>query len=279
MVATTRSMTGKIPANGVDKAKNSDRPVKSVYRNFVISGSKYKQDVDRFYSTIDEFDNHTSVLKYFWKNTFVSIPEIPVESCQKLLISLLDNETQWKKLDDTLNQCVVPHEDFLRTDQVQTQMNEGQTQFSYRKCDGNEVIVNLSPLKEFSFWIQMITKLMVIVQRDLLTKCENTHEKVDRAIVARQIFELNIACRPLICHKYVFTSLRFYSTQLLKLIDFFSLGLEFVLYVFGTFCPEMITKHFYPNLGRSDLYGLDMLAVSDDDPFFGEAKKKFQDYY
>ena len=279
MVATTRSMTGKIPAKGVDKAQNSDRPVKSVYRNFVISGSKYKQDVDRFYSMIEEFDKHTSVLKYFWKNTICCIPEIPVESCQKLLLSLLDNETQWKNLDDTLKQCVVPHEDFLRTDQVQTQMNEGQTQFSYRKCDGNEVIVNLSPLKEFSFWIQMITKLMVIVQRDLLTKCENTHEKVDRAIVARQIFELNIACRPLIGHKYAFASLRFFSTQLLKLIDFFSLGLEFVLYAFGTFCPEMITKHFYPNLGRSDLYGLAMLEVSDDDPFFGEAKKKFQDYY
>jgi hypothetical protein len=279
MVVTTRSMTGKIPAKGVDKAKNSDRPVKSVYRNFVISGSKYKQDVDRFYSTIEEFDNHTSVLKYFWKNTIFCIPEIPVESCQKLLISLLDNETQWKKLDDTLKQCVVPHEDFLRTDQVQTQMNEGQTQFSYRKCDGNEVIVNLSPLKEFSFWIQMITKLMVIVQRDLLTKCENTQEKVDKAIVARQIFELNIACRLLICHKYAFTSLRFFSTQLLKLIDFFSLGLEFVLHAFGTFCPEMITKHFYPNIGRSDLYQLAILAVSEDDPFFGEAKKKFQDYY
>ena len=186
-----------------------------------------------------------------------------------MLTSLIDNESQWKKLDETLNKCVVPYEDFLRTEEIQTKINEGQTQFSYKKYDGIEVIVDLSPLKEFSFWIQMITKLMVIVQRDLLTKCENAIEKIDKSIVARQIFELNIVCRQLICHKHAFTTLRLYSAQIL----------EFVLYAFGIFCPEMITEHFYPNIGRSNLYRLAELAVSEDDPVFGEAKKKFQDYY
>jgi hypothetical protein len=229
MVVTTRSMTGKKPANAVhftvstpsNKKKNSSgRHTKTVYRNFVICGAKYKQDVDMFYSKIEEFNKDTSVLKYFWKNTIVDIPEIPMEACQKLLISLIDNQNQWKKLDDTLNLCVVPYEDFLRTEEVQIQMNEGQTQFSYRKYNGNEVIVDLSPLKEFAFWIQMITKLLVVVQRDLLTKCEKEIEKIDKSIVARQIFELNIACRQLICHKYAFTTLRIYSAQLLKLIEF-----------------------------------------------------------
>jgi len=281
-------MTGKKPAKAVDntvsapankRKQNPKKPATVVYRNFVISGPKYRQDVDKFYSMIQEYEQCSSVLKYFWKNTIIDIPEIPMESCRKLLISLINNETQWQKLHDTLNQCVVPYEDFLRTDKVQSQINEGQTQFSYRKSDGNEVIVSLSPLKEFSFWIQMITKLLIIVQRDLLNKCDEAIEKVDKSIVARQIFELNIACRQLICHKYAFTTLRFYSSQLLKLIEFFNLGLEFVLYAFGIFCPEMITKHVYPNIGRSDLYQLTMLAVKEDDPVFGEAKKKFQDYY
>jgi hypothetical protein len=178
-----------------------------------------------------------------------------------------------------LNKCVVPYEDFLRTDQVQTQINDGQTQFSYREFNGNEVIIDLSPLKEFSFWIQMVTKLMVIVQRDLLAKCDKAIEKIDKSILAKQLFEVNIACRQLICHKYAFPSLIFYRALLLKLIEFFNLGLEFVLYAFGIFCPEMITKHFYPNIGRSDLYQAVELTINEDDPVYGEAKKKFQDYY
>ena len=288
MVVTTRSMIGKKPAKGVDftvsapsknKKTPSSRNTKTVYRNFVIYGAKYKQNVDMFYSKIEELNKDISVLKNFWKNTIVDIPEIPMEACQKLLISLIENENQWKKLEETLNQCVIPYEDFLRTPKIQTEINEGQTRFSYRKSDGNEVIVDLSPLKEFSFWIQMITKLLVIVQRDLLSKCEKAIQNIDKSVVARQIFEINVACRRLICHKYAFTTLRFYGAQLLKLVEFFNLGLEFVLYTFGIFCPEMITEHFYPNIDRSYLYGLPELAVSDDDPVFGEAKKKFQDYY
>jgi len=288
MVVTTRSMTGKIPAKLVANVvsapskkgkKNCVRNIKSVYRNFVICGNKYKQDVDRFYSKIEEYNKDSSVLKNFWKKTIVDIPDIPMESCKKLLISLINNESQWKKLDETLNKCVVPYEDFLRTDQVQTQINDGQTQFSYREFNGNEVIIDLSPLKEFSFWIQMVTKLMVIVQRDLLAKCDKAIEKIDKSILAKQLFEVNIACRQLICHKYAFPSLIFYRALLLKLIEFFNLGLEFVLYAFGIFCPEMITKHFYPNIGRSDLYQAVELTINEDDPVYGEAKKMFQDYY
>jgi hypothetical protein len=290
MVVQTRSMIRRINATKVAKAvsapvtKNkksvrSKQHFNTAYRNFVICGCKYKADVDRFYSKTEEFNNEPSVLKHFWKNTNVTIPEIPMEAYEKLLISLMKNETQWKKLDETVKRCVVPYEDFLRTPRVQTQINEGQTQFSFNENDGKEVIVDLSPLKEFSFWIQMMTKLLVAVQRDLLDKCDKTEAKIEKALFARHLFENNIACRQLITHKYAFTTLSFYGKQLLKLVEFFDLGLEFVLYAFGIFCPEMINKKFYPDIGRSNLYRLPELAVAEDDSIFGEAKKKFRDYY
>jgi len=279
MVVTTRSMTRKnsnVPS-GLKKINTLDPKI--VYRNFVISDDMFKKDVDSFYSKIENLNENTSVLKNFWRNTTVDIPDIPNEACVKLLMSLMDNQSHWNKLEETLNECVVPYEDFLRTPNIQTLIYEGQTQFEFTESNGNKVIVNLSPLKEFAFWIQMMTKLYVIVQRDLLSLCEKSTTMIEKSINAKQVFDLNISCHKFICHKYAFVSLRFHSTQIQKLIQFFELGLEFVLYAFGILCPEMVTEKFYPNIERSALYGLDKLAISEDDPVYGEAKKKFQHFY
>jgi hypothetical protein len=57
-------MSGKIPTKVVDnKMSAPSKKKKTIYRNFVISGVKYKRDVDRFYSKIEEFNKDTSVLK------------------------------------------------------------------------------------------------------------------------------------------------------------------------------------------------------------------------
>ena len=80
-------MSGKIPTKVVDnKVSAPSKKKKTIYRNFVISGVKYKRDVDRFYSKIEEFNKDTSVLKNFWKKTIVDIPDIPIESCKKCLL-------------------------------------------------------------------------------------------------------------------------------------------------------------------------------------------------
>lgn len=255
------------------------REKETVYRNFVIRGSKYKTDVDKFYLQIEQYKSSGCVLTNFWNTTTVSIPEIPVECHEKLLFTLIDNKAMWEKLENVINREVVPFEDFLKSPDIQTKIKSGQTRFSFKVFDGTEVLVDLSPLNEFSYWIKLLTKLLVAVDQDLLTKCSNATTKVAKAQEAKHIYEVNVACRQLICHKYAFCGLRFYAAQLLKLIELFNEGLEFTLYAFGIFCPEMINENVRPFINHENLWRNDELAVSDNDQIFGEAKKKFKKYY
>lgn len=268
----------------VDKkpAKNTVIPKsesKMVYRDFLISHSKYKLDVDNFYLQINQYKSGECVLTNFWNTATVSIPNIPSEFQEKLLLSLIDNKAMWDKLNNVIIREVVPFEDLLKSPDIQTKIKSGQTRFSFKVFDGTEVLVDLSPLKEFSYWIRLLTKLLIAIQQDLLTKCSNSTTKVDRAQFAKHIFEVNVSCRQLISHKYAFCGLGFYKAQLMKLIELFNEGLEFSLYAFGIFCPEMINKNFSPFINHENLWCNDQLAVSDDDPIFGEAKKKFKKYY
>lgn len=274
-----------------EKTKSTKKKT-TVYRGFVISAKKHQGAVDRFYERLDQQITAKNVLMAFWLNTPpITIPEIPIEAQQQMLVNLIDNEAMWQRLDKTILQCVVPHESFLMQPDIQLQIRDGQVQFSYKlnnrsACNTKRLMflhtaqVDLTPLKEFSYWIRLIQKLFCSIQSSLLQKCEQSDAKLERALIARDIYRFSVSCRRMIDHNYAF-GLRFYATQIHKLVEFFNEGLEFVLYAFGIFHPEMVSDDCYPFLKQSseNLYGVPELAVDDDDPVFGEAKMMFQRFY
>lgn len=260
--------------------KRSFKKKKTIYRGFILSAKKYQADVDRFYERLDQQLTEKNALTAFWLNTpMITPPDVPIEALQQMLVSLIDNEPMWQKLDKTIQQCVVPHEPFLMQPDIQHQIREGQVQFSYALDNGFKAEVDLTPLKEFSYWIRLIQKLFCSIQSSLLQKCENFDTKLERALVAKNIYSFSVSCRRLIAHKYAFSGLRFYATQIRKLIEFFDQGLEFVLYAFGIFHSEMVNDDYYPYLNRGDLYGAAELAIDDEDPVFGDAKMLFHRFY
>ena len=252
----------------------------TVYRGFIITGDKFQADIDRFYEKLDQQLTEKSCLTAFWLNTPpITLPEIPIEALQQMLVSLIDNEPMWQKFDKTIQDCVVQHEAFLMQPDIQLQIREGHVQFSYKDNRRRSTQVDLTPLKEFSYWIRLIQKLFCSIQSSLLQKCEQSDAKLERALVAKDIYRFSVSCRRMIVHKYAF-GLRFYATQIHKLIEFFNEGLEFVLYAFGIFHPEMVSDDYYPFLKQSEnLYGVPELAIDDEDPVFGEAKMMFQRFY
>ena len=253
---------------------------KKVYRGFVISGKKYQADVDKFYEQIEQQMSDKNVLTSFWLSTLpITATELPIEFQQKLLIDLIDNEAMWQNLDQTIQDCVVPHEPFLMQPDIQQQMRQGQVHFSYKlDSSRSKAHVDLTPLKEFTYWIRLIQKLFCSIQSSLLQKCEKFDTKLERALVAKDIYRFSVSCRRLITHKYAF-SLRVYATQIHKLVQFFNEGLEFVLYAFGIFHPEMVKDEYYPFLSSDKLYGVAELGIDDEDPVFGEAKRMFKRFY
>jgi hypothetical protein len=267
------------PPTPTEKKKTTKK--KTIYRGFVISAKKHQCDVDRFYERLDQQLTAKNVLMAFWLNTPpITLPEIPIEALQQMLVNLIDNEAMWQRLDKTILQCVVPHEPFLMQPDIQLQIRDGQVQFSYKLNNRSTAQVDLTPLKEFSFWIRLIQKLFCSIQSSLLQKCEQSDTKLERALLARDIYRFSVSCRRMIDHNYAF-GLRFYATQIHKLVEFFNEGLEFVLYAFGIFHPEMVSDNYYPFLKQSseNLYGVPELAIDDDDPVFGEAKMMFQRFY
>jgi len=258
--------------------KKEKKQKKIIYRGFVISGEKYRAKVDTFYRQLEAQLNEKSALTIFWLNMpaiTIKPEEIPVEAIQLMLQKLLDNEPMWEKLAKTIKECVAPFEPFLMQTDVQQKIKEGQVKFSF----GPKGEVDLTPLKEFSYWIRLIQRLFCSVQFRLLQKCEKADTKLEKALIAKDIFTYSVSCHRLISNKYTFCGMRFFATQVRKLIEFFDQGLEFCLYTFGIYHPEMVTVNCYPFIKQSELYDHPELAINDEDPCFGEAKMKFQRFY
>jgi len=279
-VASTQPTQPTQPASS-ERQKKRDSKKKTVYREFVISGKKYQADVDKFYEQMEKQMSDKSVLTSFWLSTLpITAPELPIEFQQKLLIDLINNEAMWQNFDQTIQDCVVPHEAFLMQPDIQQQMKQGQVHFSYKlDSSRSKAHVDLTPLKEFAYWIRFVQKLFCSIQSSLLKKCENLDSKLERALIVKDIYRFSVSCSLLITNKYAFSGLWFYATQVRKLVEFFKEGLEFVLYAFGIFHPEMVTDEFYPFLSRDKLYGVAELGIDDDDPVFGEAKRMFKRFY
>ncbi len=279
--ASTQPVVAEAPSSS-ESRKKRDTKKKTVYRGFVISGKKYQANVDKFYEQMEQQQcAEKNVLTSFWLSTSpITAPELPIEFQQKLLIDLINNEPMWEKFEETIQDCVVPHEAFLMQPDIQQQMKQGQVHFSYKlDSSRSKAHVDLTPLKEFAYWIRLVQKLFCSIQSSLLHKCENLDSKLERALVAKDIYRFSVSCSRLITNKYAFSGLRFYATQVRKLVEFFNEGLEFVLYAFGIFHPEMMTDEVYPYLNRDKLYGVAELAIDDEDPVFGEAKRMFKRFY
>lgn len=259
------------------KAKSINTNI--IYRNFVMSSMKYKLNVDNFYNDIEEISKHYSVLKNFWNIQKIENIDIPIKYSEKLFLKSIDNEPLWEKLERTIKEYVVPHETFLKSEKIQEEIKEGKTRFTYINTKEIEVLVDLTPLLEFRYWLKLITMLFIYIQKHHLDKCEQTNNKKKRVIIAKRIFQNNLIAIRLIRHKYAFPGLRFYITQIKKLIEFFNEGLDFILYAFGEFFPEMVTDNFYPYMNKYNDNSKLIKCVSKDDPYYGEAKKKYEKYY
>lgn len=252
------------------------------YRGFSISSLKHRSIVDKFQANLESGLKHSSVLSKFWIKHFpkMTMPELPFESREKLLFSLVANDALWEKFDKVIEQNVVQAEQYLELPEFQDRINAGETLLLFDGSDGSQLSIDLTPLLEFSFWIKQMSTLMCSVMTELLRKVDQTVGKSNKALIVKHIFQNNLICRKLITSEYIFGGVRYYSTQLAKMMEMFKEGLEFALYGFGVFHPEMISDNCYPWLNKqSELYGLPMLAISDDDPVFGEAKKAYRRFY
>jgi len=248
-----------------------------IYRGFVISKKEYQSKVDLFYDMIDEQNKKNSVLQCFWLNTptiTIITDEIPIKSLQKMLTKIIEDEKMWEKFDKTIAECVTPFEQYLMSPDVKEKIREGQLTFTFKKNK-----VDLSPLKEFSYWIRLCQKLFCSIQFNLLKNCENAKTTLQKAIISMEIYRTSIICRRLITNKYIFHGLQFYTVLTRKLLEILNMGLEYALYAFGIFYPEMVVSDCYPFFKKRKYYNNHKLKIKDEDPHFGEAKKMFYQFY
>jgi hypothetical protein len=253
-----------------------------IYRGFNIQNNNLVQYVDNFYNDLDNASKYISVLKNFWNKhkPEIEIPNISIEYREQLAINLINNKYLWDKFNKTIHEIVEPYEKILEQDDYQNKMSEGQTILNIKDCDGNNITINLNPLLEFNYWLRLVTCLLCNIQTEFLNNLEQSNSKIEKSKIAKRIFELNISYRPLITNKYAFSTLRFYVTQIKKLIEFFNQGLEISLFTFGIFCPEMVNDNCFPNINKNNnMYKNNELEIKEDDPIYGEVMKKLKKFY
>jgi len=252
------------------------------YRGFIIKNNNFVEYVDNFYNELDIMNEYNSVLKSFWirHKPEIEIPSIPLEYRVKIAISLMNNKYLWNKLNKTIYEIIQPYEKILEKDESQKKIRDGETIFKIKHSNGTMICIDLNPLFEFNYWLRLMICYFCNVQTELIFLLEKSNSKVEKSKIAKRIFELNIIYKPLITSKYAFPTLRFYVTQVKKLIEFFNEGLEISLYPFGIFCPEMVTDNCYPNINKNtELYKNNNLIINVDDPIFSEIMKKLNKYY
>ena len=253
-----------------------------IYRGFNIQNKNFIEHIDNFYNDLDTSSKYISVLKNFWNKhkPEIEIPNISIEYREELAISLVNNKYLWDKFNKTIHQNIEPYEKILRQDDCQNKMSDGETILIVKDCNGKNLTIDLNPLLEFNYWLRLITCLFCNVQTELLNTLEESNSKIEKSKIAKRIFQLNIVYTPLITSKYAFSTLRFYVTQIKKLIEFFGEGLEICLYAFGLFFPEMVTDMCYPNMNKNrSIYKNNELELKEDDPIFGEVMKKLKKFY
>jgi len=252
-----------------------------VYKGFYVTHEKNKQEIDLFYKSIQNY-SEIYPLKAFWKRQcpVIELPLMPLHIRQELLYSLIQNENLWCKFNEVVQRDVVVHEHTLVSLEVLNRINQGDTIIVQKMYDGSEQIINLSCLKEFSYWMRLINMLFLSIIRELLEEIKLIYTKVEKCRLFKSIIETSIQCRPLITNKYAFNDLSFYYTQIEKIMSSFDDGLEIALYAFGIMFPNLVNSEIHPVINKqSSTYDDPRLSVSLTDPIFGAAKKQFFEFY
>jgi hypothetical protein len=256
---------------------------KIVYRGFCLYDDKYVVNIDNFYNELEQFSNQKSLLKNFWiaNKPSIIIPEIPIEMRQKFLLNLVNNKSMWDKFTKTINEIIVPYQKYLEQDIYQQKLIAGEIVLKIDVGNRKFVSLNLTPLLEFNFWLAYLTSLFCNIQSELLSLVLKTNNSIDKSKIVKTIFEINIACKEFISNRYAFNSMKYYVVNINKMIDFIkNEGLEVAFYTFGVFFPNMITDNYFPNVNKSTkFYQHNELEIKDDDPIFGEIKKKCKVIY
>jgi len=256
---------------------------KIVYRGFCFYDDKYRINVDNFYNEFEQFSNQKSLLKNFWiaNKPTISVPVIPLEMRQKFLLNLIENKSMWNKFNKMIDEIIVPYQKYLGEDIYQQKLLAGEIVLKIDLGSDKFVSLNLTPLLEFNFWLAYLTSLFCNIQSELLSIVFKTNDSIEKAKTVKTIFEINIACKEFITNPYAFNSMKYYLVNVNKMIDFIkNEGLEVAFYTFGLFFPNMITDNYFPNVNKSTkFYNNNKLEIKDDDPIFGEIKKKLKVIY
>ena len=254
----------------------------NIYKGFYITSEKNKQEIDLFFKSIQ---NHSEIypLKAFWKRhcPVIELPCMPLHTRQELLYSLMQNKDLWCKFNEAVQREVIDHEEHtLVSFEVHNKINQGDTIIITKMYDNSEKIINLTPLKEFSYWLKLINILFLSIIRELLEDIKRVNTKVEKCILFKHIVELSIQSLPLISNKYAYNDLSFYCTQIEKIISSFDDGLEIALYAFGIMFPNLVNSEIHPVINKqSSTYDDPRLSVSINDHIFGAAKKKYFEFY
>lgn len=252
------------------------------YLGFYIKEEKYKLEIDTFFQSIVIDENESYVLKNFWKKNCprIDLPYMHLDMREELLFSMVDNELLWKKFNKIINRDIKIHEKILALSDVQQRILEGETLIEKKIYNQIDVCIDLKPLTEFSYWLKLLNNLFISVIRELLDQIKIEEDKIMRCLFMKRLIIVNIKCLDLIKNKYAYNDLSYVNTHIEKLISFIDDGLEFALYSFGIMFPNLVNENIYPIINSSSLlYNHPEIKISMDDPFFGNAKKQFFQFY
>ena len=254
---------------------------KNIYLGFYVKEDTYKLEIDKFYHSIITDENECYVLKNFWKKNCprIDLPYMNLDMREELLFSIIDNDALWKKFNKIIDRDIKNHEKILALPEVQQQILQGDTNIVKKIYGDIEIYIDLKPLIEFSYWLKLLNNLFISVIREILDQIK-IEEKITRCILMKRLISVNIKCLDLIKNKYAYNDLSYVNTHIEKIVSFFDDGLEFALYSFGIMFPNLVNENIYPIINSSSvLYNHPEIKISIDDPFFGDAKKQFFQFY
>jgi len=250
------------------------------YNNFNISSLENKIIVDNFFEKLNE---PKLILYNFWKKDFHPICFPNSENLEELL-SLFGNvdSKYYIYFRDYLTYHIYPYEYVLENKKCQEFIENGHYVFNITIDTGKIITIDISDLKQFNFWVNLVRNLLMCVIKNILSELRKTVDRIDKALVVKKLYDILIQYRHLISDKYSICKdcTRFYFNGIKKLLEFVHEGAEFAIYSFAILYPDMMTNNGLLKVNKcGSFYEHGRLKIDKNDKIFSEMYKKYREYY
>jgi hypothetical protein len=250
------------------------------YTNFNISSFEKKNIVDNFFEKLNE---PNLILYNFWKKDFHTICFSNIENLEELLFLFGNIDSQYYiYFKDYLTYNIYPYQLVLENKKCQEFIENGHYVFNITLESGEIITIDISDLKQFNFWVNLVRNLLMFVIKNILSELRETVDRIDKALVVKKLYGILIQYRHLISDTYSICKncTRFYFYSIKKLLEFVHEGAEFAIYTFAILYPDMMNNSGLLKVNKfGSLYEHSRLKIDKNDKLFSEIYKKYREYY